>query len=166
MAFRVGFGFDAHRFCTGRPLILGGVEVPSEKGLEGHSDADVLTHALCNAILGATGLGDIGRHFPDSDPRYAGISSIALLERTLEMARSRGWRPVNADLMVVLETPRIAPYVEQMKKRLGAALGHGVAVNIKATTTEGMGFCGRGEGAAAFAVVLMETGGKENAQGR
>jgi len=159
-AFRVGCGFDAHRFAEGRPLVLGGVVVPFERGLEGHSDADVLVHSLCDAILGAVGEGDLGRHFPDTDPRYKGISSLDLLRRTVALARERGgWTVVNADLTLVLQAPKIAPYVGEMKERIGAILGPDAAVNIKATTTEGLGFAGRGEGAAAMAVVLMAEAG-------
>ncbi|KPL12317.1 hypothetical protein AMJ85_01125 [candidate division BRC1 bacterium SM23_51] len=153
--FRVGCGFDAHRLVAGRPLVLGGVTIPSDRGLEGHSDADVLTHALCDAILGAIGEGDLGRHFPDSDPRYAGISSLVLLERTVAMAREHGWAIVNADLTLILQTPKIAPHVQAMTARLCEILGPTAVVNIKGTTTERIGFTGRGEGAAAFAVVLL-----------
>ena len=153
---RVGCGFDAHRFVEGRPLVLGGLTIPCERGLEGHSDADVLIHALCDAILGAAGAGDIGRHFPDTDPRYKGISSVVLLERTLEMASESGWRLVNADVTLIMQAPKIAPHVPAMTARLGKVLGREAALTIKATTTEGMGYTGRGEGAAAMAVVLME----------
>jgi 2-C-methyl-D-erythritol 2,4-cyclodiphosphate synthase len=153
--FRVGCGYDAHRLVEGRPLILGGVSIPSRRGLEGHSDADVLIHALCDAILGAIGGGDIGRHFPDSDPQYAGISSLVLLKRTVAMAREDAWQVVNADLTLVLEAPKVARHVPEMVERLQDVLGPAGTVNVKATTTEGMGFVGRGEGAAAMAVVLL-----------
>jgi 2-C-methyl-D-erythritol 2,4-cyclodiphosphate synthase len=153
--FRIGCGFDAHRLVAGRPLVLGGVTIPFDRGLEGHSDADVLSHALCDAILGAIGEGDLGRHFPDTDPQYAGISSLVLLERTVALARERGWRVVNADMTLVLQKPKIAPYVEQMIARLAPMLGKQASINIKATTTETMGFAGRGDGVAAQAVVLM-----------
>jgi 2-C-methyl-D-erythritol 2,4-cyclodiphosphate synthase len=156
VAFRVGCGYDAHRFAAGRPLVLGGVTIPHDRGLAGHSDADVLIHALCDAILGAMGEGDLGRHFPDTDPQYKGISSVVLLESVLALAREKGWTVGNADLTLVLQAPKIAPHVEAMKKTLGAVLGEEAAINIKATTTEGMGFTGRGEGAAAMAVVLLE----------
>jgi 2-C-methyl-D-erythritol 2,4-cyclodiphosphate synthase len=156
MPFRVGCGFDAHRLVPGRPLVLGGVTIPHERGLEGHSDADVLIHALCDAILGAIGAGDIGRHFPDTDPRYKGISSLVLLERTVALARERGWAVVNADLTLILQAPKIGPHVPAMIARLGEVVGSKAAINIKATTTEGMGFTGTGEGAAAMAVVLLQ----------
>ena len=153
--FRVGHGFDAHRLVEGRPLVLGGVPLAFERGLEGHSDADVLIHALCDAILGAIGEGDLGRHFPDADPQYAGISSLVLLERTVALARERGFEVVNADVTVILEAPKIAPHAAAMNARLQAVLGPKSTINVKATTTEGMGFTGRGEGVAAAAVVLL-----------
>ena len=155
-AFRVGCGYDAHRFATGRPLVLGGVTIPNDKGLAGHSDADVLIHALCDAILGALGEGDIGRHFPDTDPQYKGISSVVLLERVVALANEKEWQVGNADMTLVLQAPKIAPHVEAMREALRAVLGEAAAINIKATTSEGMGFTGRGEGAAAMAVVLLE----------
>jgi len=155
VGLRVGCGFDAHRLVEGRPLVLGGVEVPFERGLLGYSDADVLLHALCDAILGAIGEGDIGRHFPDTDARFKGISSLLLLERTVALAREGGWSVVNADLTLILQAPKIAPFIPEMSARLGRVLGGSAAVNIKATTTEHLGFPGRGEGAAAMAVVLM-----------
>jgi len=154
-AFRVGSGFDAHKFASGRALVLGGVTVPYDRGLEGHSDADVLTHALCDAILGAIGAGDIGRHFPDDDPRFKDVSSLSLLEQTVAMAREHGWRVINADLTLIMQEPKIARYAAAMVGRLGEVLGPDAAVNVKATTTEGMGFTGRGDGAAAQAVVLL-----------
>ena len=153
---RVGFGYDAHRLVPGRPLILGGVEIPYPLGLRGHSDADVLTHALGDALLGAVAAGDLGRHFPDSDPAYQGISSLILLERIMAVVHSQGFRAVNADITVVLEKPRLEPYVPQMIDNLAPILSLGAeAVNIKATTTEKMGFTGREEGIAAYAVVLV-----------
>jgi 2-C-methyl-D-erythritol 2,4-cyclodiphosphate synthase len=155
MPFRIGCGFDAHRLVAGRPLVLGGVVIPHDRGLEGHSDADVLVHALCDAVLGAIGAGDLGRHFPDGDPQYAGISSLVLLERTMALARAQGWDIVNADLTLILQEPKIAPHVSEMTANLRTVLGPSAAINIKATTTEGIGFTGRGEGAAAMAVVLM-----------
>jgi len=153
---RVGFGYDAHRLVPGRPLILGGVEIPHHSGLSGHSDADVLTHALGDALLGAVAAGDLGRHFPDSDPAYQGISSLILLERIVTVVQSRGFRPLNVDVTVVAEQPRLAPYVPQMIDKLAPILGlaHD-AVSIKATSTEKMGFAGREEGIAAYAVVLV-----------
>jgi len=158
---RVGCGFDAHRFVAGRPLVLGGVTIPYERGLEGHSDADVLIHALCDAILGAIGAGDIGTHFPDTDPRYKDISSVELLKQTLFMAKVRGWHLVNADMTLIMQAPRIAPYVPAMIARLREAVGPVAALNIKATTTEKMGFTGSGEGAAALAVALLAKGKKK-----
>jgi len=154
---RVGLGYDVHPFADDRVLVLGGVHVPHVRGLLGHSDADVLVHALMDALLGAMRLQDIGAHFPDSDPAYAGISSIALLGHVAGLMEEHGWRLVDADLVVVLETPRIAPYRDEMRACIAAALGVGAdRVGLKATTTEGLGFEGRGEGVAAQAVVLLE----------
>lgn len=153
---RVGFGYDAHRFISGRPLILGGVEIPYSQGLAGHSDADVLAHALGDALLGAAGLGDLGRHFPDTDPAYRGISSLVLLRRIRELLAQAGYEPVNVDATVVAQRPKLAPFIPEMQRRLGQAVGlppH--LVNVKATTTEGMGFAGREEGIAAYAVALV-----------
>ncbi len=156
---RVGHGYDAHRLVAGRDLVLGGVVVPHELGLLGHSDADVLTHALCDAILGAVGGGDIGRHFPDSDPQYKGISSLLLLERVVTHAAAEGWRLVNADVTVVAQRPKLAPFLAEMRRRLATACQvQESALNLKATTTEKMGFAGREEGIAAHAVVLMGRG--------
>jgi 2-C-methyl-D-erythritol 2,4-cyclodiphosphate synthase len=153
---RVGFGYDAHRLTPGRPLILGGVEIPHHAGLSGHSDADVLTHALGDALLGAMAAGDLGRHFPDTDPAYRGISSLTLLERIMTMVRSRGFQPVNVDVTVVAEQPRLAPHIPEMRDKLAPILGLAPeAVSIKATSTEKMGFTGRKEGIAAHAVVLL-----------
>jgi len=153
---RIGFGFDAHRLVPGRPLILGGVEIPFPFGLLGHSDADVLTHALCDAVLGAAGLGDIGRHFPDSDPRFTGISSLLLLEETMRRIRFLGWDLGNADMTLVAEKPKIAPYADQMLDNLARACRTTPdRINIKATTTEGMGFSGTGAGMAAYAVAAI-----------
>lgn len=153
---RVGFGYDAHRLVPGRPLILGGMEIPHHSGLSGHSDADVLTHALGDALLGAVAAGDLGRHFPDSDPAYRGISSLILLERIVTVVQSRGFRPLNVDVTVVAEQPRLAPYIPQMIDKLAPILGLTPdAVSIKATSTEKMGFAGREEGIAAYAVVLV-----------
>jgi|UniRef100_A0A7C3WMR2 2-C-methyl-D-erythritol 2,4-cyclodiphosphate synthase len=154
---RVGLGYDAHRLVRGRPLILGGVEIPYHLGLSGHSDADVLSHALADALLGAVGSGDLGTHFPDTDPAFKGISSLVLLERIMTLVREKGWRPVNVDATVVAQAPRLAPHVAQMIGKLAPILGLSPdAVNIKATTTEKMGFTGREEGIAAYAVVLVE----------
>ncbi len=154
---RVGVGYDVHGFAEGRRLVLGGVEIPHGRGLLGHSDADVLTHALMDAILGAMRAGDIGEHFPDADPAYEGCSSIALLERVGLMMREGGWRLVDADTVLVLEEPRIAPHRDVMRETMARALGVGPErIGLKATTTEGLGALGRGEGVAAQAVVLLE----------
>ncbi len=156
MKFRVGNGFDFHPLRPGRKLILGGVEIPHETGLDGHSDADVLAHALANAILGALGLGDIGSHFPDSDPRHAGADSIGLLTQVWAMAASRGWRLENADLTVFAERPKLKPYIAAMRQRIAAALGAAPEqVNVKASSPEGLGALGRGEGMAAASIVLL-----------
>jgi 2-C-methyl-D-erythritol 2,4-cyclodiphosphate synthase len=152
-----GIGYDCHQFAAGRPLVLGGVEVPSERGLLGHSDADVLTHAVIDALLGAAGLGDIGQHFPDTDPAYAGANSLGLLAACAELLEGAGVRVLNVDSTVVLETPKLAPFKGQMRARLAAVLGLEVGyVNVKATRGEGMGFIGRGEGAAALAIATVE----------
>jgi 2-C-methyl-D-erythritol 2,4-cyclodiphosphate synthase len=154
---RVGLGYDAHRLEEGRPLILGGVDIPHPLGLSGHSDADVLTHAIGDALLGAVGAGDLGRHFPDTDPAYRGISSLILLERIMAVVRGKGFRSVNVDAAIVAQAPRLAPHIPQMVDKLSAILGLSPGdVNIKATTTEKMGFAGREEGIAAYAVVLVE----------
>ncbi|MCU7904701.1 MAG: 2-C-methyl-D-erythritol 2,4-cyclodiphosphate synthase [Candidatus Thiodiazotropha sp. (ex Epidulcina cf. delphinae)] len=153
---RIGQGFDAHRFEPGLRLVLGGVEIPHGQGLQAHSDGDVLIHALCDALLGAAGWGDIGRHFPDSDPAYAGIDSRILLRQVIERLASAGWGLVNADLTIVAQAPKLA-HIEAMRLCLAGDLRvDPQRVNIKATTTEGMGFTGRGEGVGAFAVVLLE----------
>jgi 2-C-methyl-D-erythritol 2,4-cyclodiphosphate synthase len=157
VTLRVGIGYDAHRFTAGRPLILAGVSVDHPLGLQGHSDADVVTHALMDALLGAAGLGDIGRLFPDTDPRYAGARSVGLLEEVTSRLVDAGWRVVNVDVTVVCEVPRLSPYRDEMTTVLAAALGiHQDAVGLKGTTTEGMGFEGRGEGITAMAVCLLE----------
>jgi 2-C-methyl-D-erythritol 2,4-cyclodiphosphate synthase len=154
---RVGFGYDVHAFVEGRPLVLGGVEIPHTHGLLGHSDADVLLHAVADALLGAAALGDIGRHFPDSDPAYRGISSLLLLERTVELIRREGFSVHNVDSTLVLQKPRLAPYISRMVEEIARVLGLPVsAVNVKATTTEKLGFTGRQEGVAAYAVALLE----------
>ncbi len=153
---RIGHGFDAHRLVAGRPLILGGMEIPHELGLLGHSDADVLTHALCDAILGAIGAGDIGRHFPDSDPQYKGISSIKLLAQVIDLAAAKHFRLANGDITVVAERPKLAPHFPAMQKILAEACQvEPNAINLKASTTEKMGYTGREEGISAHAVVLM-----------
>ena len=154
---RIGHGYDVHRLTGGRKLILGGVDIPWEEGLLGHSDADVLTHAVMDALLGAAGLGDIGKLFPDHDPAYEGISSLALLDRVCERLREEGWQVGNVDATVVAQRPKLAPYIPQMRQNL--ALHMGVPpeqVNVKATTEEGLGFTGTGQGMAAHAVALLE----------
>ncbi|MDR3208080.1 MAG: 2-C-methyl-D-erythritol 2,4-cyclodiphosphate synthase [Oscillospiraceae bacterium] len=155
---RIGHGYDAHRLADGRPLVLGGVTVPfGGRGLLGHSDADVLTHALMDALLGAAGLGDIGQHFPDTDPTLAGVSSLVLLRRTAALLSEHGFAPVNVDITVLAQAPKLAPYREQMRQNLADILGLPPdRVNLKATTEEGMGFTGAGEGIAAHAVALLE----------
>lgn len=158
---RIGMGYDSHRLTAGRPLILGGVEIPSDRGLAGHSDADALLHAICDAILGAIGAGDIGQQFPDTDPAYKGISSLLLLERVRILAEKKGFMVNNLDATVILEKPKLMPYTGQMKINIARALNITVEqIGIKAKTNEGMGFTGRGEGAAAFAVVTVEDGRK------
>jgi 2-C-methyl-D-erythritol 2,4-cyclodiphosphate synthase len=158
MGFRIGHGVDIHRLVSGRKLILGGVEIPWDKGLLGHSDADVVCHALSNALLGAIGEGDIGRHFPDSDPHYKGASSLELLRVVMELVKKRGFRVGNADLTILAENPKLGPYREEMQKRLAVVLEVELtAINIKATTGEKMGFIGREEGMMAEAVVLLES---------
>jgi len=153
---QVGLGYDAHRLVTGRPLILGGVEIPHAQGLLGHSDADVLSHAIGDALLGAVGAGDLGTHFPDKDPAFKDISSLTLLERIMLIVRERGFQPVNVDATLVAQEPRLAPHIPLMQAKLAPILGLTPAeVNVKATTTEHMGFTGRGEGIAAYAVVLV-----------
>lgn len=157
MSFRIGMGYDVHRFAAGRKLVLGGVTIPFEKGLDGHSDADVLTHAICDALLGALGEGDIGRHFPPGDPEWKDADSIALLGKVMEIVAGRKARVVNVDATLILEAPKIAPHAEAMRAKLGKALGVAPElVSIKATTNETMGSIGHGEGAAAHAVVLLE----------
>ncbi|OGI45482.1 MAG: 2-C-methyl-D-erythritol 2,4-cyclodiphosphate synthase [Candidatus Muproteobacteria bacterium RBG_16_65_34] len=154
---RVGHGYDVHPLVAGRDLILGGVKIPHAKGLQGHSDADVLIHAVCDACLGAAGLGDIGRHFPDSDPQYKDIDSRKLLRRVREALAERGWKIANVDSTIVVQAPRVGPYLSQMAQNISADLGiPAEGVNIKATTTEKLGFAGREEGIAAHAVVLLE----------
>lgn len=156
MSMRVGFGYDVHRLVTGRKLVLGGVEIDYEKGLEGHSDADVLTHAVMDALLGAAGLGDIGRHFPDSDPEYKGISSLLLLAEVRERLAAGGYVAHNVDSTVVAQAPRLSGYIEGMRGALADSLGIDPgSVNVKATTTEGLGFAGAGRGIAAYAVALV-----------
>ncbi len=157
MNLRIGHGYDVHRLEAGRKLILGGVLIPWERGLLGHSDADVLTHAVMDALLGALALGDIGGMFPDSDPAYAGANSIALLEQVARRVAAAGWRLGNLDATVIAQAPKLAGYLPAMRQRLAAACGAPVeAVSVKATTEEHLGFTGRGEGIAAHAVCLLE----------
>ncbi len=157
-SLRIGQGYDAHRLVEGRKLVLGGVTIPHPLGLLGHSDADVLTHALCDAILGALGQGDIGRYFPDSDPAYKNISSLKLLEEVTGMAAAKDYHLVNCDLTIVSQEPRLSPWFEAMRENLAASCGvESKIINLKATTTEKMGFTGRGEGVSAFAVVLLQS---------
>ena len=154
---RVGHGYDVHRLVEGRALILGGVTVPFDRGLLGHSDADVLTHAVMDALLGAAALGDIGKLFPDSDAAYAGADSIALLERVTALLWEHGWQVGNVDATVVVQAPKLAPYIPEMRRRLAEAMGLDVdCVSVKATTEERLGFTGSGEGMAAHAVALIE----------
>ena len=154
---RVGIGNDVHRLVTDRDLILGGVKIPYEKGLLGHSDADVLLHAICDALLGAAGLGDIGLHFPDTDPEFKGISSITLLERTHKKLIEKGFSIVNIDTTIFAEKPRLAPYRDEMRTRIAQTLNlYPDCVNVKATTTEGLGFIGEGEGIGAMCVAMIE----------
>jgi len=154
---RVGFGFDLHPLVAGRPLILGGVTVPSEVGLDGHSDADVLAHAVGEALLGALALGDLGRHFPDTDPRWRGISSLLLLGQVLQLVRGRGATPVNVDATVLAQAPKLVGHLPEMAKRLADVLGIPVdRVSVKAKSPEGLGLLGRREGIAAMAVVSLD----------
>ncbi|HEX9818146.1 MAG TPA: 2-C-methyl-D-erythritol 2,4-cyclodiphosphate synthase [Methylomirabilota bacterium] len=154
---RVGFGFDLHPLVAGRPLVLGGVTVPSEAGLDGHSDADVLSHAVAEALLGALALGDLGRHFPDTDPRWRGISSLLLLAQVMELARGQGATLVNVDATVLAQAPRLAPHLPEMAKRLADVVGlPAERVSVKAKSPEGLGLVGRREGIAAMAVVSLE----------
>jgi len=154
---RIGHGYDVHRLVEGRPLILGGVTIPWEKGLLGHSDADVLTHAVMDALSGAARLGDIGKLFPDTDPAYAGISSLKLLAEVSRLLAERGYAVVNVDATLLAQRPKVAPYKQQMAENLASVLGVDVEqVNVKATTEEGLGFTGDGSGMAAHAVVLLE----------
>ncbi|MCF8083158.1 MAG: 2-C-methyl-D-erythritol 2,4-cyclodiphosphate synthase [Deltaproteobacteria bacterium] len=154
--FRIGFGYDVHRLKENRPLILGGVQIPHPWGLDGHSDADVLTHAVMDGVLGALGAGDIGQHFPDTDPQYKDISSLSMLKTVVGMVKESGFQVNNVDATIVAQAPRLASYLSDMEMQLAALLevpDH--AVNVKATTSERLGFCGRGEGMEAFAVISL-----------
>ena len=154
---RIGHGYDVHRLVEGRKLILGGIEIPYEKGLLGHSDADVLTHALMDALLGAAALGDIGKLFPDNDPAYAGADSVELLKRVHEVIYAAGYQVGNVDCTVIAQRPKLAPYIPAMREKLAAAMGIDTGrVSVKATTEEGLGFSGEGLGIAAHAVALIE----------
>jgi 2-C-methyl-D-erythritol 2,4-cyclodiphosphate synthase len=162
MDFRIGQGFDVHAFCAGEHVMLGGVRVPHSAGLSAYSDGDVVLHALCDALLGAAALGDIGTHFPPDEPRWQNADSRELLDRVMRLLGAQGWGVVNADITVVCEQPRVSPHVDAMRGIMAAAMGIGTGqVSVKATTTEGLGFCGRGEGIAASATVLLtrETAG-------
>ncbi|WP_407276666.1 2-C-methyl-D-erythritol 2,4-cyclodiphosphate synthase [Halothiobacillus sp. DCM-1] len=154
--FRVGHGFDVHAFMPGNQIVIGGVTIPFDRAFKAHSDGDVLIHALCDALLGAAGLGDIGRHFPDTDAAYRGIDSTRLLAEVRQKIADAGWQLVNADMTVIAEAPRLAPHIPAMRARLATVLGVDMAqLNIKATTSERLGFTGRGEGIAAEAVALL-----------
>jgi 2-C-methyl-D-erythritol 2,4-cyclodiphosphate synthase len=157
MRYRIGQGFDFHPLVAGRRLVLGGVEIPHEKGLSGHSDADVAAHAVSNAILGAIGEGDLGRRFSESDPRYAGADSIRLLAEVWDVAKQRGWHLGNADLTIFAQAPKLGPFLDAMRERIATALGaDNSIVNVKASNPEGLGALGRGEGMSAAAVVMLE----------
>ena len=157
MSVRIGHGYDVHRLVSGRPLILGGVNIPHDKGLLGHSDADVLIHAVCDALLGAAALRDIGHHFPDSDPAYKGIDSALLLKKVVSMISDTGYRIGNVDVTVIAQRPKLSPYIPQMTQNLAAYLGVPVTdVNVKATTEEKLGFTGTGKGISAHAVCIIE----------
>ncbi len=159
MKLRIGQGYDVHRLASGRKMVIGGVEIPSDMGIVGHSDADVLLHAICDAMLGALALGDIGKHFPDTDPSYKGISSLRLLAHVHELIRSKNYEIINIDSTVILEKPKIGPHVQKMRQAISEILGLDInSISIKATTSEGMGFVGHEEGIAAQAVVLLREG--------
>ncbi|KGP76324.1 2-C-methyl-D-erythritol 2,4-cyclodiphosphate synthase [Desulfosporosinus sp. Tol-M] len=160
LVIKVGIGYDVHAMVEGRPLILGGVEIPYERGLHGHSDADVLIHAIMDALLGAMALGDIGTHFPDHDPRYRGINSLTLLEQVMKLIRAQGYRIGNMDSIIVAERPKLAPFIPQMRANLARVMNlDETCVSVKATTTERLGFAGREEGIAAQAIVSLESFG-------
>ena len=154
---RMGMGYDVHPLAAGRPLILGGATIPHHQGLVGHSDADCLVHAICDALLGAISAGDLGRHFPDSDPRYKDVESLVLLRKVIEIVNQKGFVIVNIDATIVAQAPRLAPYLPQMEERIAETMGvEKERVNIKATSPEGLGFTGQGEGIASYAVALVE----------
>lgn len=155
---RVGIGYDAHRLVEGRSLILGGIKIPFEKGLLGHSDADVLIHSVCDALLGAAGEGDLGKHFPDSDPKYKGISSLKLLSEVNALMKIKGFALGNIDVTIVCQAPKLATHIEKMKNNLSDALNAPTdLINIKATTTEGMGFTGEGKGVSSYCIAMIKT---------
>lgn len=157
MKFRIGHGYDLHRLVEGRRLILGGVDIPFEKGLLGHSDADVAVHALMDALLGALALGDIGKHFPDNDPEYAGISSISLLKKVYELISRENYTLSNADITIIAQRPKLLPYIPEMRKNIAEALGCDVSeISVKATTEEGLGFTGSGEAISSHAVCILQ----------
>lgn len=156
MNIRIGHGFDVHAFAVGRRLVIGGVDIPYDRGLLGHSDADVLLHAICDALLGAAALGDIGKHFPDSDPRYKGVDSRKLLRHVAELLDGHGWKVGNVDATIIAQAPKMAPHIAAMRERIAEDIGIAAEqVNVKATTTERLGFTGREEGIAAEAVCLI-----------
>ena len=158
MPMRIGHGYDVHKLVSGRELIIGGVKIPYEKGLLGHSDADVLLHAVMDAVLGAAALGDIGLHFPDSDDKYKGASSLKLLEETARLLKEAGYKVGNIDAVIIAQSPKMMPYIERMRRNIADALGIDIScVNVKATTEEGLGFTGAQEGIAAHAVCLIDT---------
>lgn len=153
---RIGHGYDAHKFIKGKPLVLGGVTIPYEKGLLAHSDGDAVIHALCDALLGAAAMGDIGKHFPDTDPDFRNIDSRVLLRKVNGLIKERGYKPGNADITILAQAPKLMPYIDEMRKLLAQDLDVSIdEVSIKATTTEGMGFVGRKEGVAVYAVVMI-----------
>ena len=155
--YRIGNGYDVHRLVEGRKLILGGVNIPHSLGLDGHSDADVLCHALCDSLLGASGAGDLGKHFPDTDDQWKGVSSLVLLEETAKIIAKRGYQITNIDTTIVAQQPKLAPHIQAMTRNIAECLKiHSNQVNIKATTTENLGFTGREEGISAYAVVLLQ----------
>ena len=160
---RIGNGYDVHALCEDRKLIMGGVEIPYEKGLLGHSDADVLVHAVMDAMLGGLALGDIGKHFPDNDPAYKGISSIKLLKNVNELVKAKGYKIGNVDSIIVAQKPKMAPYIEKMRENIALALECDISrIRVKATTTEKLGIEGRGEGISSYAVVILEEISREN----
>ena len=160
MSFRIGFGYDVHQLDEGIPFWLGGIEVPHHKGALGHSDADVLLHAICDALLGAAAMGDIGEHFPNSDPEYKGIASTILLQRTMKLVRSEGYEINNIDSTICLQTPMIEPIIQEMRQQIATTLNVNIdLISIKATTEEKLGFTGREEGVSAYAVVMIQSKG-------